>query len=349
MAKKSAKRTDLHKPSVIVPTDYTLIACDYQGVDSDEMMAFREERLAFRKWRERVGAKFAEVTRSDGSDGSRGCDVCGAAIAYMARFHHVPTNTVVTTGMDCAAKMEIGDAEAFASFRKKVQGELRTRTGKLKAQRILGERNLMGAWAIFATPDYTTLPRNPKRYCEDEIAYEELTILNIVGKVVKYGDISDAQAGFVGALLDRISKRATIAAERAAATAHVPPVPVTDERIEVVGEIVSTKTVTSDYGDVEKCLIRTTAGWKVWGTCVIGGKGDTVAFMARVTRSDKDDKFGFYSRPTKPRIVKAGPETQAELDKAAPVQAQESLNGGTPQHIVEAQQAAAEVWVGRNG
>lgn len=313
-----AKRTDLHKPSVIVPTDYTLIACDYQGVDSDEMAAYREERLAFRRWRERVGAKFADITREDGSDGSRGCDVCGAAIAYMARFHHLPTNTVVTTGMDCAAKMEIGDPELFASFRKKIQGELRTRTGKRKAQRILGERNLTAAWEIFATPDYNTLPRNPKRYCEDEIAYEELTILNIVGKVVKYGDMSDAQASFVGALLGRIGKRAAYAAERAAATAHVPPVPVSAERMEVVGEIISTKLQPSDFGpDVLKCVIQSAAGWKVWGTHVTGNKGDTIAFTARVTRSDKDDKFGFFSRPTKARIVKAGPETQDELDRAS--------------------------------
>jgi hypothetical protein len=302
---KSAKRTDLHKPSAIVPTDYVLIACDYQGADSHEMMAFQAERLAFRAWRERVGAKFAEVTRSDGSDGSRGCDVCGAAIAYMARFHHLPTNTVVTTGMDCAAKMEIGDPELFASFRKKVQGELKTRTGKRKAQRILGERNLMAAWELFATPDYTTLPRNPKRFCEDEIAYEELTILNIVDKVVKYGDISDAQASFVAVLLDRIAKRATVAAERAAATAYLSPVPVTEDRMEVVGVILSTRTDETDYGPVKKCLVQHESGWKVWGTCVMGDKGDTVAFTARVTRSDKDDKFGFYSRPTKPRIVKA--------------------------------------------
>jgi hypothetical protein len=43
-------------------------------------------------------------------------------------------------------------------------------------------------------------------------------------------------------------------------------------------------------------------------------RGDRVTFTARLKRSDKDEYFGFYSRPTKARILARDDETKAELD-----------------------------------
>lgn len=309
------KRTDLHRPSAIIPEDYRMVAVDYQGGLLGESQAFAPDRHVFREWMKRTGAKFAHIERE-----GWGCDICGAKCSYIARFHHIPTNTVITTGWDCAAKMEIGEPEAFKSFKKKAQGELKTARGKAKAKRLLAERGLEAAWTIFSVPDYTTLPRSTKRGMEDCVAYEESTIIDIVRKVVAWGSLSDPQAGFIASLLERIPERGARHAEqvtkRAADAAIAKPIPATTERMEVVGTILMTRMDETQFGTVEKCLIQHADGWKVWGSCPIGGKGDVVAFMARVQVKEGDNKFGFFSRPTKARIVTASPETQAELKKA---------------------------------
>ena len=49
-------------------------------------------------------------------------------------------------------------------------------------------------------------------------------------------------------------------------------------------------------------LLKTDAGWKVWGTMpsnTTAKKGDRVTFDAKITISQDDSKCGFYNRPTK--------------------------------------------------
>ena len=85
--------------------------------------------------------------------------------------------------------------------------------------------------------------------------------------------------------------------------ANAEPVPVTDERIQFTGEVI--KTTFKDYvlpngmqTSSQKCTVKDDRGFVVWGGDV-GEKGDRVTFMATVTVSDKDPKFGFFKRPTK--------------------------------------------------
>lgn len=58
-------------------------------------------------------------------------------------------------------------------------------------------------------------------------------------------------------------------------------------------------------------LVQHETGYKLWGTVPSdllsngGLKGAAVEFTARVQRSDKDEKFGFFSRPTKARVLAA--------------------------------------------
>lgn len=287
-------RTDAHRPSVIKPDEYVFVACDYQG-SGLEVMGFIEERKAFRAHMERTGGKFAE--RFNGGD----CHICGARAAYLARFHHEPSNTYITTGMDCAEKMDMGDLILFKSFRKRVAAGLKTTRGKLKAYRLLEERGLQAAWEAFEKNEklalekgYGALPRS------------EQILLDIVRSVVKYGNISDAQADYVRNLLTHISMRPQIEAKRAAEIKAAAPVPQTTERIKIVGVILSTKEQQSIYGNVTKMLVRHETGYKLWGTMPSGlsaDKGDIVEFTARVERSPNDAKFGFFSRPAKASVI----------------------------------------------
>lgn len=84
------------------------------------------------------------------------------------------------------------------------------------------------------------------------------------------------------------------------------PVPADAGRIVITGEVVSLKTVESDYGTQFKMLVRDDRGFKVYGTepsSINPGKGERVTFTARVERSKDDDYFGFFSRPTKAAIL----------------------------------------------
>ena len=98
-------------------------------------------------------------------------------------------------------------------------------------------------------------------------------------------------------------------------------VPLTDERIEFVGEIVKVKWHESKSFDLyangpavsEKMVFKSDDGYMLWGTFPQAlwklidssghehedAKGKRISFVARVQRSKNDPKFGFYKRPTK--------------------------------------------------
>lgn len=88
------------------------------------------------------------------------------------------------------------------------------------------------------------------------------------------------------------------------------PVPATESRMVIAGTVLTVKEQFSAYGSTLKMLVRDDRGFKVWGSMpsAIAGegcKGRKVTFTAKVTVSDDDETFGFYSRPTKASLVEA--------------------------------------------
>jgi hypothetical protein len=86
------------------------------------------------------------------------------------------------------------------------------------------------------------------------------------------------------------------------------------KRFEIAGEILTTREqrVGPSWGGstVTKCLVRVTTdeGWfKLWGTLPRAvhdaERGDRIVFTATLDISDRDSKFGFFSRPSKARKV----------------------------------------------
>ena len=280
-------RTDAHRPSAIDPDEYVFVS--FHDHRPDAWAVNLAEQRAFRAHIERTGGKFS------GHDHGGVCHVCGNVNAMsVARFWHRPSNTYIEVGATCADKLHGGEAINFRAFRERAAAGIAAAAGRRKAENILREAGLDAAWAVFTAED-------------DGGHQEEATVRDIVGKLVRYGSLSEAQVNFLRALIDRIARRAEIAAQRAAEDEAAAPVPVIDGRVEIVAEFVSARVEEGPYGAAVKALFRHATGYKLWGTLPASiadaKRGDTVKFTARISPSDRDPKFGFASRPSKASFI----------------------------------------------
>lgn len=282
-------RTDIHRPSTIVPADYDFVAVRTMKIehigDADFIRAERERLNAHM---EKTGGKYS------GHFHGGSCHICGAHAQYLTVFHHRPSNSYICTGMDCAEKLDWDSGEGEA-FRKKVKDALDHAAGKAKAAAVLERDGLSLAWEIFNRGPQPTDRR------------EEVTIRDMVSNLIKYGSFSDRQTAYIGKLVEKVRNRAAIDAQRAAENAAAAPVPTDGTRRVVRGTLLSIKR--DDFGC--NMLVRATDGWKVFGTMpmslrdVDAKSGDEVEFQAVVKPSRNDPKFGYLSRPTKARVVAA--------------------------------------------
>lgn len=297
-------RTDVHAPSRIKPEEYEFVAMEFVKIETlGDAEFLRLERERLRAHMARTGGTYS--THEHGGN----CMVCGSVNAvYTVLFFHAPTNSYVRMGTDCAEKCEIGDPERFRRFRTAVEALRLARAGKLKAKGILAEAGLEAAWTLYEAP--TAAGR------------EEATVRDIVGKLVRYGSVSDKALGYVGALLGRIERRPAIEAARAAEREAAAPCPT--GRVTVTGTVISTKWVSNgfrrsrwDPAETLKMLVKSDTGFKVFGTApsaLLGAelKGARVTFSAMVEPSKDDPKFGFFKRPTSAARLAAAPEAAPE-------------------------------------
>lgn len=189
-------RTDIHRPSAIVPSEYEFVEFAYQGP-----FDFDAPRRAahINKHMECTGGRYSNHEHG----GS--CHICGAHAQYMAVFYHKASNTYIRTGMDCADKMEFAYDNPTA-FRKEVRAAIDQIAGKRKAEAIIAQEGLNRAWEIF------NMENRPDKWEED-------TIVSIVSNLVKYGNISQRQCEFIKTLFTKIDGRAAVNAAQAAIAA----------------------------------------------------------------------------------------------------------------------------------
>ena len=168
-----------------------------------------------------------------------------------------------------------------------------------KARDYLVERDLEPCWDIWKA----SFPE-PTLYAND---WPRNTIREITERLVRRGSLSDRQVFFLGELLVKVQENDKLMAEREVERAAAEPLPVPEGqeniRLTVSGEVLSVK----DKGWGWKILVRADDGWKVWGSlprAISDCKpGDFVRFDATIKASENDDKFGFFSRPTKATIL----------------------------------------------
>ena len=288
------ERTDIHRPSAIIPTEYEWVAYElvpigrFGGDILADCAFLQDERARIARHMARTGGKYS--THEHGGN----CMVCGSVNAiYTVLFYHALTNTYVRMGQDCAQKCEMACGGNFDAFKTAALNALELHAGKRKAQAILTDAGLPAAWAIYIT-NYT-----------GSIPYEESTVMDIVGKLVRYGSVSEKALNYIRILLSKIANRAETEARRKAEVDAAAPLPGSG-RMVVEGTVLTVKVQTSAFGDVTKMLVKADAGWKVWGTRPSKTnveRGDRIRFTATVTASNDDPKFGFFCRPSGAEVL----------------------------------------------
>lgn len=312
------KRTDLAAPTVIDPAAFVFVAGVYFGSNpSEDFDALLGEWMGEKNpdgkagWyskRPQVLADFPPLNDAGNFVRKGTCDHCGARFDWGSVYRHTSGDHIVV-GNVCADKtMEVPS---------RLELDVRRMKSRIAAQRET-ERNAAKARAEAMAGGFEWLYTS---------THTNATLADIARKCLAWGGITERQLALVKRIHDGTPaewevKKAAREAQRAAEDAAAQPVPVTTERVEITGEVLTVKKQEGYMPgqSVLKMLVKTDAGYKLWGsvpTILLNDvchdnagngslRGKKVAFSAKVERSRDDAKFGFFSRPTKARVVQAG-------------------------------------------
>lgn len=287
----TATRSDVHRPSFLDPAEYVEVG--YVDNHPEQGGAWRNHEV------------IGDASEFPGNYVSRGrCDHCGAGpLRYAVEFLHRPSNQTVMVGERCAGVLNLSS-----------RTERERRTSIETARRELAMATFRGD------------PRHDAVYMWLVEQVEENHnhgyggfYHDLLHKCRRYGSLTENQV----AAVERAQARAAEFAARREAEAATVEGPLETGRRMVEGEIVSAKYQESDYGDTMKMLVKQDDGNKVWGTVPgsvyeaslnMDRPGDDlrsrlvglrVSFTAQVERSNDDEHFGFYKRPTQAQVVEA--------------------------------------------
>lgn len=274
-----------HRESIVNPGEYTHVAEFYQGPSEEMQEAFASENAYLDQL---VGGDWSKIEFHRNG----GCAHCGSHFNYGSVFSH-EVHGFVALGHTCAGERFSVDSNiALRSKLARKRGDAKRKNAKAAAKFL--ESLSSELLKAFETDHYI--------------------VKDILRKGKKYGSISERQ----GELVLKIAREE---AEKAAAKVEAPvveeekmvPVPESDERVTVVGEVLMTRYEESNfsyYGGSLKMLLKVNTPdgfFKLWGTCPAAVdeavKGDKIQFVARLVRSDRDESFGFYKNPRKAVIV----------------------------------------------
>lgn len=307
------KRTDLAAPSVIDPAAFTFVAGVYFGSNpSEDFDALLSEWMAEKDvdgkagWyskRPAVLTKFPPLNPAGNFVRKGTCDHCGARFDWGSVYQHT-SGAHIVVGNVCADKtMDVPS---------RLELDVRRMKARIAAARETA-RNAAAARAQSVTGGYEWLYAGPHNHA---------TLDDIARKGLAWGGLTERQVELVKRIHDGTPaewevKKAAKAAARAAEESAAQPVPVTTERMEITGEVLTIKEQEGyapggviwpgqSTPTVFKMLVRTDAGYKLWGTVPRDleiQQGSKIAFSAKIERSKDDPKFGFFSRPTKAKVI----------------------------------------------
>jgi len=271
------KRTDIHSPARIITEDYVFVGLLPTQSFAGEHQHIEDHMTA-------TGGTWAKH-KHGGT-----CHVCGSSAMNHAVFLHTPTNEYIMTGETCADYFDDVDSAGFRRMKKQVKDNREFQAGLARRKALLEDRGLVHALE-----------------CEHGI------VLDLLGKLRNYGDLSEKQWEFLASLVKQEEERPQREAQYAAEKEAASPIPEFDGRVTVEMTVVSIKEPDeSAMYPVQKLVLKHSDGWVLYGSLPSAlwevKRGDKVRMTLRVEVSKDDPKFGFYSRPTKASITKKGGE-----------------------------------------
>jgi hypothetical protein len=296
-------RTDIHRESRLVPADYEYV---FSYNLSSTLEGYDMPHFGVNCERDRMhtdpdtgeivkgkhdpslncclvglrakGVKWAEY----GDTGS--CTACGAHFIYGDVWRHVPTGEHIHTGWICAEKMKLfADRTAYEVERDRLRKAALT---TLKREKNAKEREAF-------LKDHPGL--------KEALEVDHYIVKDIKNRFMQWLSLSEKQVALVFKIAKEVNEKEPEEPKVAAR--------IEEGRQAVEGEVVSIKGYETQFGFVEKMLVKVREEdgyWLTWGTLPSAiddvGRGDRVRFMAKLEQGD-DDYFSRFSRPTKAEIV----------------------------------------------
>jgi hypothetical protein len=302
-------RTDIHRPQTFDPAQYEII--DWLDTKAPEFfpgMPLDMFERAMNDWRARITRHFPDY-RTDGDNaGLTTCSHCGAHFRWAAVVRHIPTGDLLTIGEQCADnRLTLPNRAEFAA--------------KFIKDRAARERAAAEKAAVKAA--FQAEYADVIEYLADIDIEDGHPFLGDMKMLLnRKGALTENQAKAVRKFAARAAMYAAQRAAEQAALANAPAL--AEGRYLIEGEIATTKWQDSIYGGALKMLVKLDNGNKVWGTVPaalsdltyaevdhatgkvtegIDLKGQRVRFTAQVTRSNDDEHFGYFKRPTGATLV----------------------------------------------
>ena len=284
------KRSTVHNPVNFEPSDYVVI-----GYIDNVPPIYND----YQTWQDEFNRLFPDGNAFK-------CQHCGQGnVRYVVSALHVPTGNHTCFGDICCERLQLPNHEAFRS---KIIRSVAAHESKLVAlsntkKKFLADNQLFAeAYASLNAPGKT---HNGNSFARD-----------VASQFDSRGDLSPRQ---VASFISSIARDQTYVADRAAAateSADTTQQPILTGKVQLKGKIVAIKDVFhQQWGASTKMTVLLEDGNKVWGTrpkqlnnC---GIGDTISFIAEVSVSNEDSHFGFFSRPSKSKLIISNNEHSA--------------------------------------
>lgn len=299
------KRTDTHRPTALIASEYSYVAPDYIKIDGlGESKLLLEYRAQISAHMARTGGTYS--THHHGGN----CMVCGNAQAlYTHIFYHEATNSYVRMGGECATQVDMGGLwrQHDDRLRKAVKDARDYRAGTQKAAALLADAGLNSVLQVVddtakASATYREayrawmLENNVEANAWGELATEGgkgHSLYDLVNKDGSYEGltaeptcptdryeertISDIYRTVVkyGNLSEKQANflRSLVAKigsrealEAKRAAERAAAQPAPEGRLVIEGEVVAVKRQDNDFGSRWVMTVKNSAGWLAWGT-----------------------------------------------------------------------------------
>ena len=280
-------RTDIHRPSSehFDPENYSFHACFYLGENRTP-----EELANYRKTIELLESqgfkRFGNVNN---------CAHCGARISYLAVMINRASGEFLHIGETCLSNRFELTKNEFKHLRESQRLNRERATRAERAAKFLDENPAVRELVEFAKSDSENL-------------YAAGFLTSLLFQFERDGFLSEKQVNAIRPAIERERKSRQISQERETARLQLlnEGVQAPEGRITFEGTVLGFKVQESDFGSVEKVILKSAAGWSVYVTMpanISANKGDVIRLTATLTPSQDDPLFAFGKRPAKAEIV----------------------------------------------